>query len=182
MDLPDISMWNAGTEHDEDTFNAIADALKFLLDPPQAEINQTTTQSIATGTTTATPVTFQSATMDNDDMWDVTTPTILTVQTPGWYEAEWAVSWAAKTDETLRSSSLYLNGSYGIGAAVCYSEFINASGTNKPQIWQSYDLFLNAGDTVAVGLLQSTGAALSTASSASDPLFQTFLRLRWASL
>lgn len=182
MELPDISMWNAGSEHDEDSFNAVSYALDFLLEPPEAEINQTATQSIPTGSTTATPVTFHSATKDNDDMWDSATPTYLTVQTPGWYEAEWAVSWAAKTDETLRSQALYLNGSYAIGAAICYNEFINATGSNKPQIWQSYDLFLNVGDRVAVGLIQTTGAALSTASSATDPLQQTFLRLRWASL
>ena len=182
MIVPSVSIWNAGFQHDVVSFQAISDALNFLLDPPECEVNQTTTQSIATGLTTATAVSFNSATTDNDGMWDSAHPTYITIQTPGWYEVEWAVSWATKsTDTTIRTQALYLNQSFGIAAAIAYNDYVNDSGTT-PQIWQSYDLFLATGDKLSVGLMQNTGTSLSTASSATLKDQQTFLRVRWASL
>lgn len=182
MELPDISRWNAGAEHDEDMFNDVSYALNFLLEPPECRVDQTSTQAIATGVTTATAVTFQSAAFDTDGMWDVAHPTYITINTPGWYEVEFAVSWATKTtDTTLRIQSLYLNGDFAINSSICYGEFINDSVTT-PQISQSYDMFLSDGDQLSLGLMQNTGSSLSTASSASVKDQLTFLRVRWASL
>lgn len=182
MILPDVSMWNAGTQHDESTFNAVSYAMAFLLNPPECEVNQTAAQTIATGTSTATAVTFDSVTKDNDGMWDAAHPTYITIQTSGWYEVEWAVSWATKSsDTTIRIQALYLNGSFGISASLAYNEYVNDSVTT-PQIWQSFDLYLTNGDTLSLGLMQGTGANLNTASHATTKDLQTFLRVRWASL
>lgn len=174
-------MWNAGTQHDETTFNAVSYALNFLLTPPEVEVNQTSAQAIATGTATATPITFDSVTTDTDDMWDPAHPTYVTVQTPGWYECEWAVSWATKADTTIRIQPLYINGAFAIANSFGYNVFVNDSGPT-PQVRMSYDLFLNIGDQVSLGLMQASGASLSTASSGTLKDQQTFLRLRWASL
>jgi hypothetical protein len=180
MILPTLTPWNAGKQTDETLLNSVSYALNFLLAPPEAKVSQTAAQVIATGTTTATAVTFDTLVKDNDGMWNAATPTFLTVQTPGWYEAEWAVSWATKADTTIRLQCLYTNGAFAIAKTLCYNDYVNNSGTT-PQVWMSYDLFLNAGDTVSLGLMQGSGANLSTASSASLKDQQTFLRLRWAS-
>lgn len=182
MILPDVTTWSAGMEHDEEAFNSVSYALDFLLSPPEAMVRQTSAQAITTGTSTATPITFHSMVLDNDGMWNAAAPTKLTVQTGGWYEAEWAVSWATKAaDTTIRIQALYLNGVLTIANSLAYNEFVNDAGTT-PQIWMSYDLFLNQGDEVYLGVMQGSGANLSTASHATTKDLQTFLRLRWASL
>jgi hypothetical protein len=181
MDLPDISAWNAGQEHDEAEFNDLSYALSFLLNPPECVVQQTAVQAIPNGTTTATAVRWDAAVKDNDGMFDASTPTYITIQTPGWYEIEWAVSWGTKADATIRIQPLFLNGAYGIGSAIAYNEYGNDSGTT-PQVWMVYDTFLNVGDQLAVGLMQSSGANLNTASSATLQDQQTFLHVRWASL
>jgi len=181
MELPTLSQWDAGMEHDEDAFNEVSYALSFLLNPPEIVVKQTAAQSIASGTTNLVAITFDTLTKDNDSMWAAGTPTIVTVQTPGWYEIEYAVSWATKSsDQTLRGLALCLNGVMPLGNAIGYAEFINDSVTT-PQLWQTYDYFFNVGDTVTLGVIQNSGSALSTASSASLLDQQTFLRLRWAS-
>lgn len=178
--LPTVSSWNAGELHDESMFDAVSYALKFLLDPPEVEVIQTTTQSIPTGFVSGTPLTFQSAVKDNDGAWNASTPTFVTVQTPGWYEAEWATAWATLADTTVRISGLYLNGNFLNAAMLGYGDFINNT-TTVPEVWMSYDLFLNTGDQVSLGLMQGSAGALSTSSSlVSDQ--RTFMRLRWASL
>jgi hypothetical protein len=182
MELPDLNMWNAGTAHDQTTFNAVSYALNFLLAPPECRVDQTSAQAIATGVITATPITFDTLVKDNDGMWDSSHPTYLTIQTPGWYEIEWAVCWATKTsDTTIRIQNLFLNGDYAIDSSYAYNEFVNFSSPT-PEIWQSYDMFLNQGDQLSLGVFQGTGASLSTASSGTAKDKQTFLRLRWASL
>lgn len=182
MNLPDITKWNAGVAHDEVMFNAVSDTLNFLLNPPECSVQQTSAQTIPTGTTTATAVVFDTLNTDNDSMWDSGDPTVLTIQTPGWYEIEWAVSWATKSsDTTLRMQALYLAKNYAIASAIAHNDFINDSVTT-PQVRMSYDLFLVAGDQLSVGLIQSTGSNLNTASSASVKDQQTSLRVRWASL
>jgi hypothetical protein len=183
MELPDLSGWNAGAEHDEDMFNAVSYAFNFLLDPPECRVNQTSVQSIPTGTTTATAITFQSASVDNDGMWDGAHNTYITIQTPGWYEVEFAVAWATKTtDTTLRGHGLYVNGAFTFATSVfAYNEIVNDS-TTTPQPSMSYDMFLNTGDQLSLGVIQGSGAGLNTASSASVKDQQTFLRIRWASL
>lgn len=183
MNLPDISVWNAGVQHDEDTFNAVTYALEFLLNPPEAKVIQTSAQSIATGATTATAISWSSKVLDNDGMWNAATPTVLTVQTPGWYEAEWAVAFAGHADLFLRAHGLFVSASsFALGNAIAYNDYEVDNTTATPEMWGSYDLFLNAGDTVAVGVVQTSGSALNTASSSTDATSQTFLRLRWSSL
>jgi hypothetical protein len=183
MELPNISAWNAGAEHDEDMFNAVSYAINFLLAPPECRVNQTSAQSIANNTTTATAISFNSASIDNDGMWNSGTPTYITIQTPGWYECEFAIAFPTHAGETLvRGYGLYLNGNLTYGSGTyAYNEFINDQSTN-PQPVVTYDMFLNTGDQVMVGVIQGSGVSLSTVSSASIKDQQTFLRVRWASL
>jgi hypothetical protein len=182
VNLPDIGMWNAGKQHDEEMFNAVSYALNFLLEPPEVKVDQTAAQSIPTGITTATAVTLDTVVKDNDGMWDAAHPTYVTVQTSGWYEAEWAASWATKSsDTTIRIQALYLNGNFAIANSTGYNDYVNDSVTT-PEVWMTYDLFLVAGDQVSLGLMQGSGASLNTASSGSLKDQRTFLRLRWASL
>lgn len=181
MELPNLSMWDAGTQHDETTFNAVSDVLNFLLAPPECRVDQTSAQSIPTGVTTATAITFDTLVKDTDGMWDSGHPTYITIQTPGWYEIEWAVSWATKTsDTTIRIQNMFLNGDLDIDSSYAYNEFVN-NASPTPDIWQTYDMFLNQGDQLTLGVFQGTGASLSTSSSTAKD-HQTFLRVRWASL
>jgi hypothetical protein len=183
VNLPDLTKWNAGDQHDEDMFNAVSYALNFLLSPPECCVSQTSAQSIPNGVVTATPITFDTLVKDNDGMWASGHPTYITIQTPGWYEIEWAVSWASKQsgDTTIRLQSLYLNGAYGIDSSYAYNDFVNDASIT-PSVWLTYDLFLNPGYQLSLGVMQGTGASLSTASSPTAKDKQTFLRVRWASL
>lgn len=181
MELPDLSAWQAGMEHDEEAFNAVTYALNFLLDPPECRINQTTAQAVANSTTTNTAMTFQSASLDNDGMWDAGHPTYLTIQTPGWYEVEFAMCWATKADTTLRTQALTFNGDLALNSGVATAYYIN-DGAATPQISQSYDMFLNTGDQLGLGALQNSGASLNSAPSASIKDQQIYLRVRWSAL
>lgn len=180
MELPSLQPWSAGMEHDEDAFNAVTYALNFLLDPPECRVNQTSTQSIP-NVSPVTYLTFNSASKDNDGMWDSGHPTYITIQTSGWYEIEWAVCWATKADTTLRAQPLMVNGATALSAGYAYNSYLNTGGTNPQTSW-SYDMFLSEGDQLAIGVVQLTGASLSTASSGSIKNQQTFLHVRWASL
>lgn len=186
MDLPNVEKWNAGTMLDEELLNELAYAQRMLFDPAEVHITQTIPQSIPNGTTTGTLIDFDYVLKSNDDMlgdpdgpWD-----FVTVQTSGWYEASFGVVWAAKADTTLRGHFLILNGATAQTSGIGYADHVNDSTVvgNTPQTWYNYDLFLNAGDTISLGVIQSSGSALSTGSEFAQPLSQTFLHLRWASL
>ncbi len=179
MELPNLAMWNAGAEHDAETFNELSYALSFVLSPPECCVRQTSAQSLAPGGVRA--ISFSGADRDNDGMWDAGTPTLITIQTSGWYELEWAVSFATRSDSTSRATSIYLNGNLTSDAAYCYYNYFDVS-SSTPQLWQTYDLFLNAGDTVHLGASHGSATALNTASSSTLADQQTFLRARWASL
>ena len=183
MELPDISVWNAGSVHDETTFNAVSYALDFLLNPPECRVDQTSHQSVPTGAATATLIEFQSASVDNDGMWSASTPDYITIQTSGWYELEYAVSWETKQsgDSTNRIIALFLNEEIDISQSYGYAEFVNDASVT-PQIWQSYDMFLTEGTKLSLGVFHEFGSTISTWSSGSDKELQTFLRARWASL
>lgn len=179
--VPDSNLWNAGMLTDEQLFDSLSYALNFLLSPPEVVVVQTTAQAIASNGGTATFITFQSSTRDTDGMWNAGTPNLVTVQTPGWYEAEWAVIWASKADTTSRVQSISVNGNTDVNFMMPYADYVNVSGGVTPEVWMNYDLFLNAGDTVSLAVNQTSGASLSTASASGDATAQTFLRLRWAS-
>lgn len=182
MQLPNVQQWNSGMIHDEVLFNDLQYAMTFLLSPPEAEIHQTAAQSIPNGTTTGTPITFDSVTKDNDGMWNASAPTRLTINTTGWYELEWAVHWAAVSDDTIRIQAVSLNGALAIGSLIGYYDHVNASGTATPEVRVCYDYFLNAGDYIQLAVMQGTGSSLSTASSGTVATDQTFLRARWSSM
>ena len=183
MELPNLARWSAGDQHDEDMFNDVSYALNFLLNPPECRVEQTTAQSIATGVATATSITFQNVNIDNDGMWNAGTPSLITIQTSGWYEIEFAVSWATKSsDATVRFSGLVVNGANAAASIVAWTEFMNDSSPT-PDMVTTYDYFFSTGDTVALGAMQNTGANLNTGST--SPVTkdqQTYLRVRWASL
>ena len=182
MNLPDLSVWQAGMEHDETAFNAVSYAINFLLDPPECRIDQTTVAtSVANSITTCTAITFQSASLDNDGMWNAATPTYLTIQTPGWYEVEFAMCWATKADTTLRMQGLTFNQDLALNSQIALGYYIN-DGATTPQIRQSYDMFLNTGDKLGLGALQNSGASLNSAPSASIKDQQIYLRVRWSAL
>lgn len=181
MQVPNPTRWTAGMLHDEVLFNEVSDALTFLLNPPEAEVHQTVVQSIPNGTTTATPITLDTVTTDNDGMFSAGQPTRLTINTPGWYECFYAVHWASKADNTIRSMGIALNGVLAIGSLIGYYDHVNDSGTT-PEVWVTYDAYFKVGDYVQLGVLQGSGAALSTASDGTNATNQTFLRVRWSSL
>lgn len=180
MDLPNIGSWTAGTGHDDEQFNALSYAQRFLLDPPEAEVRQTSAQSIPTGIVTATALTFDTEVKDNDALWVVGDPTKLTINTNGWYEIGWAVKWATKADTTIRIAGIAVNGVLTVASLTGMYDAVNESGT-APQLRGNYDMYLTDDDYIQLAVAQSSGSALSTGSGA-GATSRTMLRVRWSSM
>ena len=177
VNLPNLTPWYAGVELDEEAMNALSYAQAFLLSPPEVEVKQTSAQSISTGSTTATLITWSSETKDTDTMWS--SGTNVTVHTTGWYEVEWAVKWATKADNTGRWAGIALNGDVQATNLLGISDYVNDSGT-APEIRGCYDIYLTSGDYIGLAVMQASGASLSTGSSSANNS-QTMLRARWSS-
>ena len=96
---------------------ALVNAAAFALQKPITKVIDTSGgQSIGTG---FGAVTFSSAQFDIDGMWSNSTPTRLTIQTPGWYTIRYGVNvgTVGKTVVTCAASTSGPNNPIGTGVA-----------------------------------------------------------------
>jgi hypothetical protein len=138
-------------------FNAVRDALNFLLNPPVFKGIQATTQAIASGAWTS--IALDSSSVDSyTGHSNVTNNSRYTAQVAGWYWAEGYVAWQA-TGATCRfDSSIFRNGAAVPGS----SQFLVKPGTDLAAISASTLTYLAVGDYVEMNGRQSSGGSINT--------------------
>ena len=184
IEPPNPYLWTAGVEAEASLFNNAADILQWLLDPPEIEVRATTTQSISN--VTWTPINFGAVVKDNyadfeggSPHWVIGTPSVITIQAPGWYEMELTMSWAASTATKRVVQSLAINNSANADYRGRHDRKLHSSGTSAVKTYKSvYDQFLNAGDTIQLIAWQESGGSLSTNVTTTE----SRLACRWVSL
>ena len=172
--------WTAGWEPNADDFNTyISDVVEFLLEPPHARVRRDTTQSLTDGAFTT--ISFTVCDKDNDSMWSAGSPTLLTVQTPGWYEITYGGSCVTPGANYRLICGLIYNGSldHANGGTRGRSDVVAVSGSNATTGGRMYSMFLNTGDTIGLVLYQQSGSAKNT--TVSGEYDQPFLALKWVS-
>lgn len=139
--------------------NGVRDALTFLLAWPAVKVYHTTTQAIATATSGATALTWDSELGDNDAMHStVTNPTRLTIVTAGDYLVSFGVQWAHHATGT-REVRLLKNGT----VVQVWNQPTITNGAS-PACWQGSTtevLNLIAGDYLELAVRQDSGVSLN---------------------
>lgn len=139
-------------------FNAIRDALTYLLNTPLAVLTQANAQSIANGAPAA--ISYDGTFLDTyGGHSNSVSNSRYTAQVAGWYFVKAGVVWAGNATNN-RDIQIYKN-----GVAYTYSwTAVPAAGTfNDPGVETSALVQLNAGDYVEAFGTQNSGGALSTA-------------------
>lgn len=184
MQLPRTEPWLAGsTQPSEVEFNELEYAFQFLLRPPQCIIYQTTVQNIASGASVA--ATNMTALVDTESevssgvtkMWDSVNNNRITVQTPGWYEVEYATAWITGGGGDRRARWVSINNS---GFAGEYDEIASAAIPNEGR--NMIEWFFNTGDYMTLGLTQASGSARDTQVTGFPWNRRCYLRAKWVSL
>jgi hypothetical protein len=169
MTIPTIPTMPAGYIAQAADMNNLAYAVQFLLGKPISRVYDTTgTQAI---TTASVLVTWGAASFDPDGMWSSGTPTVLTVQTPGFYNMDYCVQGAASPTINMNTGLLVTTGPNnpaGSGISTpAYPGYGGGSQTGGQRCsghasgvipW-----YLYIGDTVGVNVVAgSAGMTLST--------------------
>ena len=150
--LPAPHAWVAGDYATSTFLQSLTDGINFLLVAQCAKLAQTTTQSIASGTTT-TMINMTSV-YDTDTM---VSGSGLVVRTPGLWLIEGEVTWAANTTG-YRTAGIAING-------VDFKRVAKDTNTTAAletslQVTLTVRLALN--DTINLRGLQTSAAALGT--------------------
>lgn len=184
--IPTVPVLPAGYVGQLSDMTALTACCNFLLSKPVCRIiDNTGGQAIGTG---ATAVNFSVASFDPDGIWSVSTPSRLTIQTPGWYKARYGV-----------------NGTVGSGP---YTGWLTSttgannplgSGVNGGPFWASYSdtatgvtgwaaagglwpAYLYAGDYIQVQITcQATGSSTGTTGPAGETLGGSYVSLEYVS-
>lgn len=143
-------------------FDQIRDAVRFSLNPPIAELKQTTLQSVANSPSNAV-ITFGAEDVDDDvdgvggHSTSVDTSRY-TARYPGWYQVSGHVSWAGNATGRrwtwFRVNGVNVEGSQVARAAT------SASDISVPAVTKQ--VYLSIGDYVELVAMQDSGAALDT--------------------
>lgn len=157
--LPALRIWTPGDLATAAFMNAINYAIVFgCLQPPQLEVIQTITQTIATGATTA--LLWDTEIVDSDSFHSTSTNTDRMVAPwAAWYELTGSTGYAANA--TGRRGSLWAVNGTGISATTTdYPATASGAGGFTAK---TYRAFLNAGDYAQLIGVQDIGSGLGTA-------------------
>lgn len=181
LTIPVIPSLPAGHVVQLSELQALASAASFLLGKPATEIaDEVGGQAI---TTSYNPVTFSQAIFDVDGMWNVSFPSRLTIQTPGWFKLRYIVNTgtvanALNTYVTSTSGSNNPGGA-GVTSAPYWAGYCENPGgaglytyAGASGVWP---FFLYAGDYLQVSVT-SGAAGSSTATGAPGTATEGFSR------
>lgn len=132
---------------------------------PKCILTNSAAQSIASSSYTA--LTFDTEALDNDNMHSNTFPSSIIANTAGWYSLTGAVTFVANATG-FRFASFFLNSATEVGRNESAANTVSGRGTS---IVLSAMVFLNVGDTVQIGVDQSSGGALNTSTGATGSRF-----------
>lgn len=119
MTLPALTPVPAGYVVQASDLNAMGYAATFLMNKPIARVHVTTAgQSVATVGNTS--ITFDTKDFDTDGMWSSSTPTQLTIQTPGYYHVRFGVNLAPGTSNAWALVTTGVNNPAGQGVTNLY--------------------------------------------------------------
>ena len=148
----------AGDVYTAAAHNIIATDVNNFIVPPMCRVRRATTQSITNSTDTF--VTFPIEDIDTDGMFTATSDTI-TIQTEGVYQVSASILFAAN-NTGARIINIYKNPtSVSDFAAVLTSEWTNATQTYSTVMSASGISSFTAGQTVKIGVFQTSGGALN---------------------
>lgn len=157
--LPTVHVFTPGEIATAANINLYGTAINYLLNPPVVEIRQTVAQSVATGSTPVSGLTFTTEDEDNSGMHSTVTNTSrCTAVYPGWYDWGGGVGFVANATGSRGGAwavnGTMLNGSYSWIPA-------NGSGLTATPM-RGKKAFLNIGDWIELWSSQTSGAGLNT--------------------
>lgn len=170
LTIPKIPNLPAGYTVQLADMQNLAAAATFLLNKPMTRIRDTSGgQSI---TTSPAAVTFSVADLDIDGMWNVSNPTRLTVQTPGWYRALYSVNCGGTTMSYTSwiTSTTGANNPAGAGVVSLpywggYAQVPGSLQAARPRGFGIWPFYLYAADYLQV-MIQGSTTGASTATTA----------------
>jgi hypothetical protein len=176
--VPDTHTFEGGVATTSEANTFIRDPLKFILNPPIAELRQTSAQTFTTAVTAA--VTFNAHDVDEDYTGgnaghdDVTLNTRYTARYSGWYLISGAVAFAVNATgdrfSWLMVNGSDVNGSLGFTAADASAVAVTHCRTRK--------VFLNVGDYIELVGFQNSGGNLLSAVTGRE---QSSMSIHWVS-
>lgn len=189
MTVPSIPSLPAGHIVTLSDMQALSSAATFLLTKPIVLIEQVASaQSIGTSPATLNNFTSAGVIYDTDGMWASANPSRLTVQTPGWYRASYAVNCGTVggTYNTNLKSTTGSNNPAGAGViAAHWGGYSTTVATSIPGyagasgLWPAY---LYAGDFLQIQMqAAATGSStgLTGVGGSNNP--GSFFSMEWVS-
>lgn len=162
--LPNPQTWVPGFVGDADLNREIRDALKYLLDPPRAELRQVATQNLTTAVwTDITYTTGEDYDQPDDPGHDTAVNTArYTAPVSAWYEISGVGALAAMASSAVLVRAA-INGT-AINNSRASVPFV--SGGQACPVLARFGVYLNAGDYVTMQMRQDTGGTIATVVSA----------------
>lgn len=175
--VPDTHDFTGGVATSSEANSFIRDPITFLLNPPRAELRQTSAQTFTTSTTTAVQFNAEDVDTDVDGVGghdNVTLNTRFTAQFAGWYRISGAVEFVANATGD-RFAWWMVNGADVNGSVGFQAGDATASATVAAR---SKLVYLNVGDYLELVGFQSSGGNLNTVASGRD---QSTMSVLWVS-
>lgn len=159
--VPIPYQWQVGDTGNAALLNAqLYNGLTYLLNPPAASYQQTSGQSLTSGS--VTPITWPTPVLDLYGGYSAGTPTRYTGQVAGYYLISGSVSVAPNATGN-RIAEIHKNGS---GSAVVQGAVPAAGAANSTTVPVTGFVFLNGStDYIELDGFQSSGGPLSTTAS-----------------
>lgn len=161
-------------------WNEFRDAIRFLMEPPIANLRQNSVQSLANATLVAIQLNAFDVDSDVDGTGGhdtVTNNTRFTARYPGWHWVSGGVGFATNGNN-WRAAELAVNGVPVNGSGVQVSAASTTAPTMVPARGGNL-VYLDAGHFVEIYGWQNSGGALNTAVSGVQ---QPSMTIRWVSI
>jgi len=158
LTIPTVPSLPAGYIVQAADLNALAACATFLMNKPIARVHDGAGGQSLIGST-YTPITFNTVDVDTDTMYSAGSPTLLTVQTPGFYTLRYAVSINSITHGTYCTVTTGAGNPLGSGITLtCWGGYSIGNTASCAMCGGLLPAFMYAGDTVKVGSVPNTGA------------------------
>lgn len=159
--IPIPYQWQVGDVGSAALLNAqVYNGLTYLLNPPTAAYQQTSSQSIATSTQTA--ITWPTPVLDPYGGYAAGTPTRYTAQVAGYYLISGSVSYVLNTAGN-RLAEIHKN---GVAAAVVQGAVPATTTGNAATVAVTGLIYMNGtGDYIELFAYQNSGAPVGTTAS-----------------
>ena len=180
LTLPTIPAMPVGSIATAQQMNDLTYCCQFLYQKPMTKVIDATGGQAVQVVGSFTYVTFTAALYDADGQWSAGSPTLLTIQTPGWYKVRYGVSFTSGDTGAMSAAVRSLSGpnnpqgsgvasaSYWGSSCVCGTGTVNAIGAAG--LWPFY---LYTGDELRVLMYSSKTGNTTFGSSQYGSFFST---------